>query len=114
MNQPGEDLVIASGPGLPDGLVVPASELAERFSRSPGPGGQSVNTADSRVELTYDPATSSVLTEAQRQRAMSRAPGPVVIAASEATLDHQVPARARHRLSPRLRVGSETDPARAA
>ena len=34
-----------------DWLLIPGSELHERFSRSSGPGGQSVNTADSRVEL---------------------------------------------------------------
>ena len=44
------DLRVPSGPGLPEGLVVPAEELVERFSRS-GSGGQSVNTTDSRVEL---------------------------------------------------------------
>ena len=48
------DLRVPAGPGVPDGLVVPAGELVERFSRSPGPGGQSVNTTDSRVELEYD------------------------------------------------------------
>ena len=42
MSQPGEDLRVRPGPGLPYGLVVPAAELAERFSRSSGPGGQSV------------------------------------------------------------------------
>lgn len=103
MNQPGEDLVIPPGPGLPDGLVVPASELTERFSRSPGPGGQSVNTADSRVELTYDPATSAVLSEGQRRRAESRAPGPVVIAASEHRSQFRNRAAARERLGLRLR-----------
>lgn len=36
------------------GLVVPEAELSWRFSRSSGPGGQSVNTTDSRVELTVD------------------------------------------------------------
>ena len=40
------------------GVVVPAVELVERFSRSSGPGGQSVNTTDSRVELEYDVTTS--------------------------------------------------------
>src|ERR1700729_1552027 len=35
-------------------LLIPDSELHERFSRSSGPGGQSVNTADSRVELSFD------------------------------------------------------------
>ena len=33
---------------------MPAVELVERFSKSPGPGGQSVNTTDSRVELELD------------------------------------------------------------
>ena len=45
------DLVVPPGPGVPQGLTVPASDLVERFSRSSGPGGQGVNTADSRVEL---------------------------------------------------------------
>ena len=58
MNAPGRDLAVPPGPGLPDGLVIPAAELVERFSRSSGPGGQSVNTADSRVELEYDVASS--------------------------------------------------------
>ena len=56
MTTPGRDLEVGAGPGLPAGLVIPAAELVERFSRSSGPGGQSVNTADSRVELEYDVA----------------------------------------------------------
>ena len=44
-------------------LVIPGTELHERFSRSSGPGGQSVNTADSRVELSYDVEQSAVLPE---------------------------------------------------
>ena len=63
-----EDLWIDPGPGLPSGLLVPAAELTERFSRSAGPGGQSVNTTDSRVELVFDPAASQVLTQIQRAR----------------------------------------------
>lgn len=35
-------------------VTVPAAALSWRFSRSSGPGGQSVNTADSRVELIVD------------------------------------------------------------
>ena len=60
------------GPGLPQGVVIPAGELVERFSRSSGPGGQSVNTTDSRVQLSFDLATTTVLTEAQRERALRR------------------------------------------
>ncbi|HEX5542478.1 MAG TPA: aminoacyl-tRNA hydrolase, partial [Micromonospora sp.] len=44
-----------------DRLVIPAGELRERFSRSSGPGGQGVNTADTRVELSYDVASSPAL-----------------------------------------------------
>ncbi len=62
------DLVVAPGPGLPGGLVVPGADLVERFSRSSGPGGQGVNTADSRVELELDVRAVAGLTDAQRAR----------------------------------------------
>ena len=38
----------------PGGIVIPAHALTWRFSRSTGPGGQGVNTTDSRVELIAD------------------------------------------------------------
>jgi ribosome-associated protein len=53
-------------------LVIPAAELSWRFSRSSGPGGQSVNTTDSRVELSWDLAASTALSPLQRERAMAR------------------------------------------
>lgn len=53
-------------------LLLPSSELVERFSRSSGPGGQSVNTTDSRVELSFDVAASPSLTEQMRERALQR------------------------------------------
>lgn len=53
-------------------LSIPASELAWRFSRSSGPGGQHVNTSDSRVELSWDIAGSAALSEQQRQRLHER------------------------------------------
>jgi ribosome-associated protein len=52
------------------GLVIPPDELTWRFSRSPGPGGQSVNTTDSRVELSFDLAATAVLPAALKERAM--------------------------------------------
>ncbi len=52
------------------GSVIPPEELTWRFSRSPGPGGQSVNTTDSRVELSYDLAGSDALPPALKQRAL--------------------------------------------
>ena len=42
-------------------LVIPASELSWRFSRSGGPGGQHANTADTRVEVRFDIAGSPSL-----------------------------------------------------
>ncbi len=69
-------------------VVVPERELAERFSRSSGPGGQGVNTADSRVELSYDVARSPSLPETTRARMLARLEGRLVdgvvtVAASE-------------------------------
>jgi ribosome-associated protein len=55
-----------------DRLTIPAAELSWRFSRSSGPGGQGVNTADSRVELSWDLAGSEVLPPALRDRAIER------------------------------------------
>lgn len=60
------------GPGIPAGLVVPAGDLTEQFSRAGGPGGQGVNTTDSRVQLSLDLATTSALTDRQRERALAR------------------------------------------
>ena len=65
-----DDLRVPPGPGNPGGLVVPGSELTERFSRSSGPGGQAVNTTDTRVELLFDPGTSTAFTSAQRRRVL--------------------------------------------
>lgn len=53
-------------------LVIPAAELDERFSRSSGPGGQSVNTTDSRVELSFDVRNSASLPEHAKRRALER------------------------------------------
>lgn len=53
-------------------LVIPRAELTVRFSRSSGPGGQGVNTTDSRVELRWDVVASAVLTAAQRERLVER------------------------------------------
>jgi ribosome-associated protein len=53
-------------------LVIPAGELRERFSRSSGPGGQSVNTTDSRVELSFNIVASPSLPERERARALTR------------------------------------------
>jgi ribosome-associated protein len=53
-------------------VVIPEHELQWRFSRSSGPGGQGVNTTDSRAQLRWDVATSSALSGDQRSRVLSR------------------------------------------
>ena len=83
-------------------LVIPAAELRERFSRSSGPGGQSVNTTDSRVELSFDIARSPSLPDRERRRAKARlaarlADGVVTVAAEteRSQLMNREAARAR-------------------
>ncbi len=53
-------------------VTIPEGELRWRFSRSSGPGGQGVNTTDSRVELSFDVGASSALGPVQRVRVMER------------------------------------------
>lgn len=55
-----------------DRLTIPAAELSWRFSRSSGPGGQGVNTTDSRVELSWDLRGSEILPSAVKERAAER------------------------------------------
>jgi ribosome-associated protein len=121
------DLELPPGRGIPDGLVIPDAELVERFSRSSGPGGQSVNTTDSRVELRWDVAASSALGETQRARLLDRlgsrlTDGVVSIASSEhrSQLQNRTAARARLRmllldaLAPAAPARRPTRPSRAA
>lgn len=84
-------------------LVIPEAELAVRFSRSSGPGGQGVNTADSRVELSYDVARSPTLPDDLRARALRRLAGRLTggvltVAASE----HRAQLRNRQAAEARL------------
>lgn len=57
------------------GITIPPDELTWRFSRSPGPGGQSVNTTDSQAELSFDLAGSTVLPPILKERALGRLSG---------------------------------------
>jgi len=60
------------------GRTIPADELSWRFSRSSGPGGQSVNTSDSRAELSYDLAASAALGPVLKERALRALAGRLV------------------------------------
>ncbi|GGX88650.1 alternative ribosome rescue aminoacyl-tRNA hydrolase ArfB [Streptomyces anandii] len=78
-----------SGPHLIRGSVaLPEAELAWRFSRSSGPGGQHVNTSDSQAELRFDLAGTEALPEVWKRRALERlasrlVDGVIVVRASE-------------------------------
>lgn len=92
MADPTSDLIVN------ESLTIPARELQWRFSRSSGPGGQSVNTSDSRVELVWDPRTSSALTANQRHLLRT----PFTVTASEHRSQLQNRQSARHRLARRV------------
>ncbi|SCG57488.1 alternative ribosome rescue aminoacyl-tRNA hydrolase ArfB [Micromonospora halophytica] len=91
-----------------DRWVVPATELRERFSRSSGPGGQGVNTTDSRVELSFDLAATPSLPPGLRGRALERLAGRLVggvltVTASEHRAQLANREAARERLAALLR-----------
>lgn len=96
-------------------LVIPAAELRERFSRSSGPGGQHVNTTDSRVELSFGLANSPSVPESLRTRMLDRlatrlVDGVLTIAASEHRAQLQNRAAARERLAAALRDAAAPPP----
>ncbi|MGO4257437.1 alternative ribosome rescue aminoacyl-tRNA hydrolase ArfB [Marmoricola sp. RAF53] len=100
---------------MPSGTTIPAGELTERFSRSSGPGGQSVNTTDSRVELLFDPGASGAFTDAQRRRILRNladdlVDGRVVVVASEHRSQLRNRAAARARLVALLRTAVAPPP----
>ncbi|MEO9247920.1 alternative ribosome rescue aminoacyl-tRNA hydrolase ArfB [Citricoccus nitrophenolicus] len=103
-----DDLRVPPGPGLPRGLTVPAGELVEQFSHASGPGGQGVNTTDSRVQLSLDLGTTSALDETQRARALERlaarlAGTVLTLSAAEHRSQRRNRAAARERLAELLR-----------
>ena len=98
-------------------LEIPAAELRWRFSRSSGPGGQSVNTADSRVELSFDVAGSPALGPDLRARAIERlgarlVDGVLTLAASEHRSQLRNREAARDRLAQVLRDAVAPPPRR--
>ena len=98
-------------------FVVPEAELTERFSRSSGPGGQGVNTTDSRVELSYDVARSPSVPDHLRARVLQRldsrlVDGVLTIAASEHRSQLRNREAARERLAQLLREAAAPPPPR--
>jgi ribosome-associated protein len=96
-------------------LRIPDGELSWRFSRSSGPGGQSVNTTDSRVELSFDVAHTTALGPTLRARALERladrlVDGVVTIAAEEHRSQLRNRQAARGRLAELLREATAPPP----
>ncbi|MCP2259785.1 ribosome-associated protein [Streptoalloteichus tenebrarius] len=96
-------------------VVIPRAELKERFSRSSGPGGQSVNTTDSRVELSFDIGRSAALTEHAREQLLRRlrhrlVDGVLTVAAMEHRSQLMNRQAARERLTDLLRAALAPPP----
>jgi ribosome-associated protein len=98
-------------------VLIPERELRWRFSRSSGPGGQSVNTTDSRVELLFDVARSTALGPIQRSRALERladrlVEGVLTVVASEHRSQYLNREAARERLAKTLAAAIAPPPPR--
>ena len=105
------DLVVGRTGGR-DVLVVPAALLSWRFSRAGGPGGQGVNTTDSRVELSLD---VTALAEPPRERLLERLGprlhhGVLTITAADDRSQLRNRQSARERLAAILRAELAPDP----
>ncbi len=103
------DLVVTSR------QVIPDAELRERFSRSSGPGGQGVNTTDSRVELSWDVAGSPSVPPYLKERLLARlanrlAGGVLTVAVSTQRAQLANRAEARERMAALLRAAAQPPP----
>ena len=101
--------------------VIRLDELDWRFSASGGPGGQHVNTANTRAEVRFDVAGSASLGPRQRARLLDRLGPEVRVVASDerSQLRNRELAleRLRSRLAEALRVEAPrraTKPTKAA
>lgn len=90
------------------------SELRFRFSRSGGPGGQHANTADTRVEVVFDVASSPSLGPRQRERLLEQLGPEVRVAASDERSQVRNRALAVERLAARLAGALHVAPPRTA
>lgn len=79
--------------------VIPDAELSWRFSRSSGPGGQNVNTTDTRVQLSFDLAASEVFPTSLKRRMLTRLGRSVVVVTAA---EHRSQLRNRNAAEDRL------------
>jgi ribosome-associated protein len=98
-----------------DAVRIPRFELHESFTASGGPGGQHANKAATRVELTFDPATSSAFRhETQRARVVERLGSPIRVVVDDERSQMRNRAIAEERLIARLRDALRVRAARRA
>ncbi|WP_456696515.1 alternative ribosome rescue aminoacyl-tRNA hydrolase ArfB [Aeromicrobium sp. P5_D10] len=84
-------------------LSLPEGEMTWRFSRSSGPGGQHVNTTDTRVELIWSLTDTTALSPAQKQLAATQlsnrlVDGTITVVSSQYRSQHRNREAARVRL----------------
>ena len=96
-------------------LIIPSKDLRWRFSRSSGPGGQGVNTTDSRVELILDVANCSCLGPFRRARLLEHfqtrlLEGCLRVVVAEELSQWQNRQKALHRMAELLREGLKPPP----
>ncbi|HET9117730.1 MAG TPA: alternative ribosome rescue aminoacyl-tRNA hydrolase ArfB [Pseudonocardiaceae bacterium] len=106
---------MGDGLAVSGSILIPETELGWRFSRSGGPGGQGVNTTDSRVELIFDVSASTAFTPDQRERVLHRlsrrlVAGVVTVVAAEHRSQLRNREAARIRLAAMLRAALAPDP----
>jgi ribosome-associated protein len=109
-SDPGPDP--ATSLSVAPGVRIPLTELTWRFSASGGPGGQHVNTSNTRVEVRFDAAASPSLPEWARRRIVSRL-GPVIaVVVSDERSQARNRSLALDRLAERLGQALEVVPTR--
>jgi ribosome-associated protein len=94
------------------GVAIPLPELTWRFSSSGGPGGQHVNTSNTRAEVSFDIAASPSLPAWARERLTARLGAVVTVAASDRRSQVRNRELALARMAARLAAALEVAPAR--
>lgn len=83
-------------------LDIPIDELTWRFSASGGPGGQHVNTSNTKAEVRFDVVGSPSLSDRQRARLRARIGPEVRAVASDERSQARNRAAALRRLAARI------------
>ena len=109
---PDHDGTRPGGLQVAPGIVIPLPELSWRFTTSGGPGGQHVNTSNTRAEVIFDVAGSPSLPDWARQRLMARLGPTVAVAASDRRSQTRNRELALSRLAAKLASALETAPLR--